>query len=63
MKKINFKELSWAGYSLTIALLIHVFAPTYLFVQFFKYVALLAFIVNLSNAFNLKIPYFSGKNK
>ena len=35
MKKKNFnpKELAWAGYSLAIALLIHFFAPGYLFVQ------------------------------
>ena len=63
MKKINLKELSWAGYSLILAILIHIFAPTYLFVQFFKYIALLAFILNLCNAFNIKVPYFSGKNK
>ena len=63
MKKINLKELSWAGYSLILAILIHIFAPTYLFVQFFKYIALLAFILNLCNAFNINVPYFSGKNK
>ena len=63
MKKINLKELSWAGYSLILAILIHIFAPAYLFVQFFKYIALLAFILNLCSAFNIKVPYFSGKNK
>ena len=63
MKKINLSELGWAGFSLVIALLIHFFAPTYLFVQFFKYVALLAFILNLCNAFNIKVPYFSDKKK
>ena len=63
MRKINLTELGWAGFSLVIALLIHFFAPTYLFVQFFKYVALLAFILNLCNAFNIKVPYFSDKKK
>ena len=63
MKKINLSELGWASFSLVIALLIHFFAPTYLFVQFFKYVALLAFILNLCNAFNIKVPYFSDKKK
>ncbi len=63
MKKINLSELGWAGFSLVIALLIHFFAPAYLFVQFFKYVALLAFILNLCNAFNIKVPYFSDKRK
>tara|TARA_B100000989_G_C19519480_1_gene463403 strand:- start:620 stop:811 length:192 start_codon:yes stop_codon:yes gene_type:complete len=63
MRKINLSELGWAGFSLVIALLIHFFAPTYLFVQFFKYVALLAFILNLCNAFNIKVPYFSDKKK
>ena len=63
MKKINLSELGWAGFSLVIALLIHFFAPTYLFVQFFKYIAVLAFILNLCNAFNIKVPYFSDKKK
>ena len=63
MRKINLTELGWAGFSLVIALLIHFFAPTYLFVQFFKYVAMLAFILNLCNAFNIKVPYFSDKKK
>ncbi len=36
-KKFRPKELLWALYSLVIALLIHFFAPGYLFVQFFKY--------------------------
>jgi len=63
MRKINLSELWWAGFSLVIALLIHFFAPTYLFVQFFKYVALLAFILNLCNGFNIKVPYFSDKKK
>ena len=63
MRKINLSELGWAGFSLAIALLIHFFAPTYLFVQFFKYVAMLAFILNLCNAFNIKVPYFSDKKK
>ena len=60
---MNLSELGWAGFSLVIALLIHFFAPTYLFVQFFKYVALLAFILNLCNAFNIKVPYLSDKKK
>lgn len=62
-KKINFSELGWAFFSLLIAILIHIFAPSYLFVQFFKYVALLAFILNLCNALNIKVPYFSDKEK
>ena len=62
-KKLKLSELGWACFSLVIALIIHFFAPNYLFVQFFKYMALLAFILNLCNAFNIKVPYFSGKNK
>ena len=56
-RKINRKELAWSFYSLSIALLIHFFAPGYAFVQFFKYVAIFAFIVNLSTAFGIKIPF------
>ena len=62
-KKLKLSELGWACFSLVIALIIHFFAPNYLFVQFFKYMALLAFILNLCNAFNINVPYFSGKNK
>ena len=62
-KKINLKELSWAGYSLAIALLIHFFAPGYLFVQFFKYAAIVAFLINLCSAFNIKVPYISDNRK
>ena len=62
-KKINFSELRWAFFSLFIAILIHIFATSHLFVQFFKYVALLAFILNLCNALNIKVPYFSDKEK
>ena len=57
------KELIWAGYSLAIALLIHFFAPGYLFVQFFKYAAIVAFLINLCSAFNIKVPYISDKKK
>jgi len=65
MKKKNFnpKELAWAGYSLAIALLIHFFAPGYLFVQFFKYAAIIAFLINLCSAFNIKVPYISDNRK
>ena len=62
-KKINFSELGWAFFSLFIAILIHMFAPSHLFVQFFIYLALLAFILNLCNAVNIKVPYFSNKEK
>ena len=62
-KKLKLSELGWACFSLVIGLIIHFFAPNYLFVQFFKYMALLAFILNLCNAFNINVPYFSGKNK
>jgi hypothetical protein len=62
-KKINLKELSWAGYSLAIALLIHFFAPGYLFVQFFKYAAIVGFLINLCSAFNIKVPYISDNRK
>ena len=57
------KELIWAGYSLAIALLIHFFAPGYLFVQFFKYAAIVAFLINLCSAFNIKVPYISDNRK
>ena len=65
MKKKNFnpKELAWAGYSLAIALLIHFFAPGYLFVQFFKYAAIIGFLINLCSAFNIKVPYISDNRK
>tara|TARA_A100001015_G_scaffold229298_1_gene259227 strand:- start:649 stop:840 length:192 start_codon:yes stop_codon:yes gene_type:complete len=63
MKKKNLSELGWAVFSILIALLIHFFAPSYLFVQFFKYVALLAFILNTCSAFNIKIPYLSDKKE
>ena len=62
-KKINFSELGWAFFSLFMAILIHMFAPSHLFVQFFKYVALLAFILNLCNALNIKVPYLYDKEK
>ena len=57
------KELIWAGYSLAIALLIHFFAPGYLFVQFFKYAAIIGFLINLCSAFNIKVPYITDKKK
>ena len=65
MKKKNFnpKELTWAGYSLVLALLIHFFAPDYLFVQFFKYAAIVGFLINLCSAFNIKVPYITDKKK
>ena len=62
-KKINLKELSWAGYSLALAILIHFFAPDYLIVQFFKYAAIIAFVINLASAFNIKVPYLTDKKK
>jgi len=62
-KKLKLGELGWACFSLVIALLIHFFAPNYLFIQFFKYVALLGFIINLSQAFNIKIPYIMDNKK
>ena len=62
-KKFNPKELILAAYSLVLVLLIHFFAPDYLYVQFFKYVALLGFILNVCSAFNVKVPYISDKKK
>lgn len=62
-KKFRPKELLWALYSLAIALLIHFFAPGYLFVQFFKYAAILGVIFNICSAFNIKIPYISDGKK
>ena len=62
-KKFRPKELLWALYSLVIALLIHFFAPGYLFVQFFKYVAILGVITNVCSASRIPIPYITDRRK
>ena len=62
-KTFKKKELLWAFYSLIIALLIHFLAPGYMFVQFFKYVAIFGVITNVCSAFNIRIPYISEKKK
>lgn len=62
-KKFRPKELLWALYSLVIALLIHFFAPGYLFVQFFKYWAILGVIFNVCSAFRIPIPYITDGRK
>tara|TARA_B100000989_G_scaffold278786_1_gene240872 strand:+ start:569 stop:838 length:270 start_codon:yes stop_codon:yes gene_type:complete len=63
MKKIKYNNLGWACFSLIAAILIHLFASPALFVQAWKYVALLGFIINLSQAFNIKIPYIMDNKK
>ena len=62
-KNFNPKSLIWAAFALGLAMLIHFYAWDYLFVQFWKYAALLSVILNLCEAFNIKVPYITDKKK
>ncbi len=62
-KKITLKNLIWGVYSLILAALIHFFAPGYLFIQFWKYIFILSFVLNICSVFNIKIPYITDKKK
>ena len=65
MKNKNFKpkSLIWAAFALGLAMLIHFYAWDYLFVQFWKYAALLSVVLNICEAFNIKVPYISDEKK
>ena len=62
-KKFKPKELIWSVYALIIAILIHLYAPNYLFIQAWKYVALFSVVINICTAFSVKVPYITDNKK
>ena len=62
-KKIKYKDLGWAAFSLGIAYLLHLISINYVIGSGLKFIALAACIINIATAFNINIPYITDKKK
>jgi len=62
-KNFNTKELAWAGYSLALAVIFYFIAQRYVFGKGIMILAIIAFVINLASAFNIKVPYITDEKK
>ena len=60
-KKIKYKDLGWAVFSLGIAYLLHLISINYVIGSGLKFFALAACIINIATAFNINIPYITDE--